>query len=123
MRNVTAVSAEITGRLIRLVHQALDSAGVIPGYLPTDRQLGELGLSSLKMVNLMLAVEMEFDIMIPATDITPDNFFSVESIARLVAKTLPMELPVEPPVEPLMKPLMAPSMELPVALLAGSAAV
>jgi acyl carrier protein len=51
--------------------------------------LSDLGLTSLKMVNLMLSVEMEFDIMIPQAEITPENFQSVGSIARLVARTLP----------------------------------
>jgi acyl carrier protein len=38
------------------------------------------------MVNLMLAVEVEFDISIPQTDITPDNFRSVASVEALVAR-------------------------------------
>lgn len=75
-------------RLIGLVKQLLDTAAVIPDPFPVNRQLSELGLSSLKMVNLMLSVEMEFDIMIPQADITPENFHSLESIERLVARTL-----------------------------------
>ncbi len=61
---------------------------VIPEPFPVDRQLSELGLSSLKMVNLMLSVEMEFDIMIPQADITPENFHNLASIAALVERTL-----------------------------------
>ncbi len=40
------------------------------------------------MVNLMLAVELEFDIAIPQSDITPENFQSLSSIRALVEKTL-----------------------------------
>jgi acyl carrier protein len=40
------------------------------------------------MVNLMLAVELEFDIAIPQSDITPENFQSCASIEALVEKTL-----------------------------------
>ena len=40
------------------------------------QQLSDLGISSLKMVNLMLAVELEFDIAIAQSDITPENFHS-----------------------------------------------
>ncbi len=76
-------------RLIGLVKQLLDAAAVIPDPFPVDQQLSELGLSSLKMVNLMLSVEMEFDIMIPQADITPENFHSLASIERLVARTVP----------------------------------
>ncbi len=78
----------LTDRLIRLVHQLLDTSTAIPVPFPLDQQLSDLGLSSLKMVNLMLSVEMEFDIMIPQGDITPENFHSVASIAGLVEKTL-----------------------------------
>jgi acyl carrier protein len=40
------------------------------------------------MVNLMLAVEIEFDIAIPQSDITPENFHSLASIEALVSRTL-----------------------------------
>jgi acyl carrier protein len=40
------------------------------------------------MVNLMLAVELEFDIAIAQSDITPENFHSLSSIEALVAHTL-----------------------------------
>jgi len=40
------------------------------------------------MVNLMLAVELEFDIAIPQSDITPENFHSVATIQTLVVRTL-----------------------------------
>ena len=40
------------------------------------------------MVNLMLAVEVEFDITIPQGDITPENFHSLATIDALVSRTL-----------------------------------
>ncbi len=40
------------------------------------------------MVNLMLAVEVEFDLAIAQADITPENFHSLASIADLVVRTL-----------------------------------
>ncbi|MBV9079279.1 MAG: acyl carrier protein [Methylobacteriaceae bacterium] len=52
---------------------------------PADA-LAEVGLSSLDLVNLMVAVEAEFDIMIPASALTPKNFHSVETIARMVER-------------------------------------
>jgi acyl carrier protein len=36
----------------------------------------------------MLAVELEFDIAIPQSDITPENFHSLASIESLVSRTL-----------------------------------
>jgi acyl carrier protein len=82
-------NAGLTDRLIKVVRQLIDqnSGGLDP--FPVEQQLSDLGLSSLKMVNLMLSVEMEFDIMIPQPDITPENFHSVASIAALVARLGP----------------------------------
>ena len=75
-------------RLVALVSQTLGANASLPSPFPVDRQLSDLGLSSLKMVNLMLAVELEFDIAIPQSDITPENFHSVAAIQALVMRTL-----------------------------------
>jgi acyl carrier protein len=40
------------------------------------------------MINLMLAIEVEFDLSIPQTDITPENFDSIASVEALVVKLL-----------------------------------
>lgn len=79
---------EVCDRLIALVKQVAGSAAVFPTPFPTGRQLSELGIGSLKMVNLMLAVEIEFDIAIPQAEITPENFQSVASMQSLVEKML-----------------------------------
>jgi acyl carrier protein len=59
--------------------------------LPPEARLSELGMSSIKMVNLMLAVEAEFDLTIPQVDITPDNFRSVASVEALLARLLSLK--------------------------------
>ena len=46
--------------------------------------LRKIGLSSLDMVNLMLSVEAEFDLKIPETEMTPQNFRSLSAIETLV---------------------------------------
>lgn len=53
-----------------------------------DENLREAGLTSLDMVNLVLAVEAEFDIEIPQSAMTPDNFDTVAAIESLVSVTL-----------------------------------
>jgi len=75
-------------RLISLVRAVLGAGAVMPSPFPLDAQLSDLGISSLKMVNLMLAVEVEFDIAIAQADITPENFHSLGSIESLVDRTL-----------------------------------
>lgn len=81
---------EVCDRLIALVKRVIGPATVFPSPFPVDTQLSDLGISSLKMVNLMLAVELEFDIAIPQSDITPENFQSVNSIQELVQRMLSM---------------------------------
>jgi acyl carrier protein len=75
-------------QLVALVKQTLGAKAVLPDPFPAGQQLSDLGISSLKMVNLMLAVELEFDIAIPQSDITPENFHSVAAIEALVVRTL-----------------------------------
>ena len=51
----------------------------------TDQNLTEAGLTSLDMVNLMLAIEDEFGVEIPQRRMTPANFRSVAAIEQLVS--------------------------------------
>jgi acyl carrier protein len=60
------------------------------GPLNAGQPLGEAGLTSLDMVNLMLAVEAEFDLEIPQTEMTPENFRSIDTIERLVEALAPV---------------------------------
>lgn len=78
---------DIRDRLIGLVRDILGSTAV-PEPFPLDRKLGDLGMSSMKMVNLMLSVEAEFEIAIPQHEITPENFHSVASITELIRRII-----------------------------------
>ena len=46
--------------------------------------LREVGLTSLDMVNLVLAVEAELGVSVPESEITPANFRTVTTILTLV---------------------------------------
>ena len=50
-----------------------------------DQNLTEAGLTSLDMVNLMLAIEDEFGVEIPQRRMTPANFRSVAAIELLIS--------------------------------------
>jgi acyl carrier protein len=50
-----------------------------------QEDLRDVGLTSLDMVNLVLAIESELGVAIPEADITPANFRSVATIEALVA--------------------------------------
>ena len=56
-----------------------------PMSVAVDQNLTDAGLTSLDMVNLMLAIEDEFNIEIPQRRMTPANFRSIVAIESLVA--------------------------------------
>jgi acyl carrier protein len=74
-------------RLIDLVRQMLGQRAA-PRPLRIDARLNDLGMSSIKMVSLMLAVEAEFDVTIPQSEITPENFDSISAIEALVLRLM-----------------------------------
>lgn len=74
-------------RVIALVRQVI-GAPAANRPLPIDARLSELGVSSIKMVNLMLALEVEFDLTISQNEISPENFASIESVEGLMTRLL-----------------------------------
>jgi acyl carrier protein len=74
---------DATERVTLLVRQIL-AKRAIERPVGADEDLAASGLSSLDIVNLMLAVEAEFDIKIPDREMTPANFRSIAQIAKLV---------------------------------------
>ncbi len=76
--------SSVSERVNALV-RALLAKRSIDRLIDRDDDLGENGLSSLDLVNLMLAVEAEFDLKIPERDMRPANFRSIARIETLVA--------------------------------------
>jgi acyl carrier protein len=74
-------------RLIEMVNEML-AKNSITRPVSHDDQLSAAGLTSLDMVNLMIAVEAEFNIMIPGSDITPGNFKSISTIEALILRII-----------------------------------
>ena len=72
-------------RLIGLIRQILGPAGGVRP-MPIDARLSDLGMSSIKMVKLMLAIEVEFNLAIPQADITPENFESIASVEAMLTR-------------------------------------
>jgi acyl carrier protein len=61
------------------------SIGGSPG---PNTNLLKFGLNSLDMLNLVLTIEVEFNITIPDSDITPVNLLSISAISSLVVRLL-----------------------------------
>jgi len=74
-------------RVLSLVTNILSANSIVVDVLPGSR-LADIGMTSMDMVNLMLAVEAEFDLTIPQAEITPENFQSAETIERMVTKQI-----------------------------------
>ena len=79
--------SDVQGRLLALVKSILKQNAIAADLEPATL-LVDVGLTSMDMVNLMLAVEAEFDFTIPQSDITPENFQSVATLNRLVTGQL-----------------------------------
>ena len=80
-------ASDVQGRLLALVKSILKQNAIAADVEPATL-LVDVGLTSMDMVNLMLGVEAEFDFTIPQSDITPENFQSVETLTRLVVGQL-----------------------------------
>jgi acyl carrier protein len=82
-----AFDTDVRDRIIKLVKGILERNSLTANVTPAAR-LVDIGLTSMDMVNLMLGVEAEFDFTIPQSEITPDNFQSVDTLQRMVASQL-----------------------------------
>jgi acyl carrier protein len=80
---------QTASRICGIVVRMLEKRGVMQGVDATQN-LRDAGLTSLDIVNLMLAVEGEFDIFIPQDRMTPENFRTIDAIERLVSGLTPV---------------------------------
>jgi acyl carrier protein len=85
-----AFNADVQGRVLALVKAILEQNSIAAEVGPESR-LVDVGLTSMDMVNLMLGVEAEFDFTIPQSEITPENFQSIETLQRMIVNQLQPE--------------------------------
>ena len=79
--------AAVQNRILGLVKAILEQNAIVAEVHPESR-LVDVGLTSMDMVNLMLGVEAEFDFTIPQSEITPENFQSIETLQRMIVNQL-----------------------------------
>jgi acyl carrier protein len=77
------------GRLIQLIREILTERRTEPSFSIDDNLRLDIGLTSLDMTNLVLAIESSFRLEIPESKITTANFRSVRTISALIAELLP----------------------------------
>jgi acyl carrier protein len=85
-----AFNANVQDRILALVNAILDQNSISVEVNPESR-LVDVGLTSMDMVNLMLGVEAEFDLTIPQSEITPENFQSVRALELMIVGQLQPE--------------------------------
>ncbi len=73
---------EIGDRVIEIVN-GLSVVGTISG---TEDKLIELGIDSLKKVELMIGLEDEFAIQFDDSDLNPANFSTIQDLINLLKK-------------------------------------
>jgi acyl carrier protein len=77
-------NSDVNERVAALV-RAIFAKRSITRDVGRDDDLAESGLSSLDIVNLMLAIEAEFDLSVPEREMRPENFRSIARIEALVS--------------------------------------
>lgn len=85
----------VCSRLVGLVRGLLGPCAAVRDPFPVEESLNELGIASLQMVKLLLAVEAEFDIEIPPRELTEESFRSVSAIGALIERILSLRRPRE----------------------------
>ncbi len=85
-----AINLSVQDRILALVKAILEQNSIGSEVQPETR-LVDAGLTSMDMVNLMLGVEAEFDLTIPQSEITPENFQSVKALELMIVGQLQPE--------------------------------
>ncbi|MFE1601013.1 phosphopantetheine-binding protein [Methylobacterium sp. ID0610] len=75
---------DVAARVAHLVRDILARKGIERRPDP-ETSLTEAGLTSLDLVNLMLAIEAEFDITIPTSHLSPQSFRTLATIGEMVS--------------------------------------
>lgn len=75
---------DLVGRLSAIVAR-IAAQHELKGHIGPVASLVDSGMTSMAMVDLMLAIEADFDVTIPQSAMTPANFTSIDSLAHMLA--------------------------------------
>ncbi|MGA2411791.1 MAG: phosphopantetheine-binding protein [Candidatus Binataceae bacterium] len=71
--------------VVELVQRQLAESS-INAPVSADANLMEAGLNSIDVLNLVLSLEAEFDLMMPESEIRPENVLTIAALTRLVER-------------------------------------
>ena len=83
---VEASLARIAAQICKVLNARHPNHSIDHAAVETSADLRALGLDSLATVNLMLAIELEFDLVIPPRMMRPQNFRSAGAILSLISE-------------------------------------
>ena len=83
-KQMSTMQASTREQISDVVRRLLADRGITRSF-GAQEELREVGLTSLDMVNLVLAVEAALEVGVPEAEITPANFRSVATIETLIA--------------------------------------
>ena len=78
------VTSERRHLLETVVARIATQHGITTEIGPSDH-LVDRGMTSIAMVDLMLAIESDFDVMLPHSALTPANFQSIDALDAMLA--------------------------------------
>lgn len=70
-------------KIIKITKEVLKCENIDIGE---NEDLVELGLDSLKAIELVVGLEAEFDIMVDEDDLLIENLYTISSIGKLITK-------------------------------------
>lgn len=76
---------EAVGTISSIVARIAEQHQIGHQIAPHDH-LVDSGMTSMAMVDLMLAVEAELDVTIPQREMTPTNFQTIETLAKMLRR-------------------------------------
>ncbi|MFH2057487.1 MAG: acyl carrier protein [Pseudomonadota bacterium] len=71
----------------QLIDQIALSIGEEPSNIKSDMQMHELGLDSLKLVELFIFIEKEFGVQLMAPGISQDDIKTIDAMAEYINTT------------------------------------
>ncbi|HVN02205.1 MAG TPA: phosphopantetheine-binding protein [Caulobacteraceae bacterium] len=77
-------TATVRAKITSLVEALLVRRGGATPVAP-DQNLADAGLTSLDLVNLMLAIEDTFEVEIPQERMSPASFRTIDAIERMLS--------------------------------------
>jgi acyl carrier protein len=84
--NVLSTSTDDVLRRISSIVAEIAQRHDVKEQIAAHDTLVDRGMTSMAMVDLMLAIEADLDVMIPQREMTPSNFESIASLAAMIRR-------------------------------------